>query len=205
MSVHSVVWGVARWPWWAVGGAIQSVIKRAIYWLSEQTVYHGVVLVSNNESNADFFKLSRDALDLISAVDSRRFQRVQKNIKIIENTIFPHRAHYYHRLHACGIDYGFFSKNEDSAYAVRDLACTLVHEATHGHLRSKGFRPSHKRYQQVERMCVREELYFVRRFSDCSYDWENEKRAKLLRASSVCTPRLQPSEFYQWLTDIWKG
>jgi hypothetical protein len=179
--------------------------KRMVYRLAEKRRYENIQLISGTRRAPEFFALVSAALDLIKTVDARRFRRITSHFKIIENVVSLYGAYYDHRLKSCAIDYEMFAKAGDREFIVKDLACTLVHESMHAVLRRKGFSTAERRRGRIERICVREEMYFARRLNDPQHDWEEERRRRLEAVSKMPPERMTFREFRSILSAIWKS
>lgn len=70
-------------------------------------------------------------------------------------------AEYHHATRTCAIDFIEPSPEYDQEYLVGLYACTLVHEATHGVIRSRGIFYTPKLRFRIERLCFREEQRFL--------------------------------------------
>lgn len=140
-------------------------LKRLIYWSGEMAVYRGIKICDLNEDDTDderFLEMTKCALDLIETSDPRRFRRVLREIHRIVNSDLLAVAS-YHRLHrVCRIDFGRMDFKEEPEWALRYYACTIVHEATHGHLYSKFVAYSRTTRERVERLCCLEEKRFLK-------------------------------------------
>ena len=119
----------------------------------------------NSKTNADAFANHVEkALEMIRTVDPRRFRRVTNELRfIINNELWGSTGCYVRGIRACIIDYGRYDFTQDEQWYLVELARLIVHEATHGHLRSRGI-PQSKKYRiRVERVCRAEENRFSRR------------------------------------------
>ena len=140
-------------------GKVEAALcKRAI--LGE---YHGVRICDlnfNDDDNQRFLKETKRVLDLIAVRDPRRFHRVQRHIRYLLNCELYSGAGYAPGQ-VCKIDFGRFDfrKNPKGCFYV--YAGMLVHEATHGLLRSKGFGRTKANWVQVERICCAEQNRFL--------------------------------------------
>jgi hypothetical protein len=74
-------------------------------------------------------------------------------------------AQYRHSTRTCAIDFQESSPEFDAEYLIGWYACTLVHEATHGVIRSRGVLYTRELRARIEHLCVREEQRFVTRLT----------------------------------------
>jgi hypothetical protein len=101
----------------------------------------------------------------LKETDPRRFGRVRRRLKWITYQILARRgaAHYRHETRTCAIDFLEPSPEYPPEYLIGLYACTLVHEATHGEIRSRGVHYTPELRSRIEQLCVREEQRFVSR------------------------------------------
>lgn|SRR2546425_1041517 len=103
------------------------------------------------------------AIELIAAVDVRRYTKVQRLLKSVFVLRLPGRlAQYVHNSRQCQIDDGFVM---DPSTTTEEIASVLVHEATHARLQSWGI-PYEFSRQRQEHICLNEEAAFVSRLSN---------------------------------------
>lgn len=103
------------------------------------------------------------ALTLVKKYDTRRFRRLQRRLDYVVNELCVGTAVYGRHYKDCIVDLTRFpfEKNEDWYRLV--LACTIIHEATHGEIEAWGIRYDQEHYLRVERLCYTEEIRFIRR------------------------------------------
>ena len=77
-------------------------------------------------------------------------------------------AEYSHAIRTCYVEFQEPSAEFDVSFLIGWYACVLVHEATHGVLRSHGIGYTPELRERIERLCVREEQRFVHRL--CAID-----------------------------------
>jgi hypothetical protein len=104
------------------------------------------------------------ALRLIYEVAPKHYARIQKfmpNILILG--AHPYAATYNSDLKLCDIsmDYAI-----SEGTTVSHIAMTLVHEAAHGYIESRGITYDEPRRAQIERICVLQEVAFARKLPD---------------------------------------
>ena len=131
----------------------------------EAGAFHGIRIMhyATESARKEFIEFVQQGLELLSTVDTRRFQRVVENVRLVIEK--PRSSRYVGsaiRLgHIIRINTNRIQKDVTESLAVGKCACVLVHEATHLMLMRKGiFRlPSNK--HRVETFCIREELRFA--------------------------------------------
>lgn len=107
------------------------------------------------------------SLRLLKDTDSGRFTRVRRRIAWIVNcTLSVHgEAEYRHATRTCAIDFQEPTPVFDPQFLIGWYACTLVHEATHGEIRSRGILYTAELRSRIERLCVSEEQRFLLRLT----------------------------------------
>jgi hypothetical protein len=146
---------------------LRNLLTRVEGWcLRELTkaTHRGIRLCDINHNDTDdsaFISRSREALDMIEAKDPRRFRRVQQEICYIVNKELNACGEYHRSTRACFVDFGRYRFDEHPDWYLCLYAGTLVHEATHGLLYSKGFLYTPENREQIERICHAEESRFL--------------------------------------------
>ena len=107
------------------------------------------------------------SLHLLKTTDPRHFRRVQKRLDWVLCTTLEKRglAKYNHQFRCCEIDLLTPSAAYDREWLIGWYACVLVHEATHGVIRSRNILYTPALRIRIERLCAREEQRFVVRLS----------------------------------------
>jgi hypothetical protein len=102
-----------------------------------------------------------EALELIEQNDSRRFERIKREIHIIVRfpTVAP--AAYSRFTKSCRVDLARFPLTENPDFERVLLACLLVHESTHGYLCRRGIMHTKRLYERTEMACWKEEVRFA--------------------------------------------
>ncbi len=151
---------------------ISELCNRGRLWLqrtSEVGRFEGIVLADlrNSGNQTEHFRDTFLAsLRLLQRTDPRRFARVQRHIAWITNCTLSHGgAEYYHSVRSCFIDFQEPAPPFDAEYLIGWYACTLVHEATHGVICSRGILYTPALRERIECLCVREEQRFLRRLA----------------------------------------
>ena len=155
-----------------VSKIISELCNRGRVWLqrtSEVGRFGGIVLADlrNSGSQTEHFRETILAsLRLLQRTDPRRFARVQRHIVWITNcTLSRGGAEYHHAVRSCFIDFQEPAPPFEPDYLIGWYACTLVHEATHGVVRSRGILYTPEFRERIERLCVCEEQRFLRRLA----------------------------------------
>jgi hypothetical protein len=115
-------------------------------------------------SSERFFAAVVGALQLLQRADVRRFHRVQKEIKTVLRVSLRSRARYQRLGRACLIDTRHYSRDGSESFVVH-VACTLVHEATHGRLFTMQLPYAGEAALRHEEICQTEVQRFLRKLS----------------------------------------
>ena len=130
------------------------------FWPSE--IKKGIrIFDPNPETFPHSVKALNEALELIEQNDPRRFKRVKNEIRSIVQMPVAESGSYSRLTRACTIDLRHFPLTETPKFALVLLAGLIVHEATHGHLFSKGIMHTKKVFQRTETACWKEEVRFA--------------------------------------------
>jgi hypothetical protein len=146
---------------------IQQFTRKGEQWLQKKFeigAVEGIALVDMYEYTPYFCRTMSAAVHLIRDNDPRRFRRLRAHIKSIVNATRAFGgAAYLHETNTCEIDFQPRpqSEHEVQFYAAW-YACTLVHESTHGLLRSRGIPYTPENRNQSEKLCMTEEARFAR-------------------------------------------
>ncbi len=121
-------------------------------------------IASPNEAEQQFFcSRAVRALELIKEHDTKRYRRVQRHLAYILNCRILMSGEYSHSLRSCDVNFSLFGFEGDEEWGVFALACTIIHEATHGVICARNI-PYNKAFRlRVERVCHQEEVRFARR------------------------------------------
>jgi hypothetical protein len=132
---------------------------------SEVARFEGIIISDPGRSD-NFRATILAALQLVKDADSRRFKRVVKHLKWIVNcTLDEPCAAYLHDTKTCTIDFKEPGSDEHLEFNAAYYAKTLVHEATHGVVSSRGVHYTPEVRSRIEKLCVTEENRFVDRLS----------------------------------------
>jgi hypothetical protein len=170
--------GIPYWPVWLSVGIPVFVINCINHHFSVVGRYGGIRLVALVSKDAVLFKrVTLDALAWIETHDRRRFQRIQKHLRGIVNNPTEDYASYDSCSQDCDVNFARFAPNwrelepADYEWYLTRYSSTIVHEATHGYLRSLGFDYGPGNREQVERICHSEQIRFIKRVESEYYDY----------------------------------
>ena len=152
---------------------VRQIATKAQVWLqstSEVARFDGIILAdlrSPKSRTPHFRDIILAALRLLKATDSYRFARVRRRLTWIVHHTLARRgsAEYRHATRTCAIDFLEPSAEYDSEFLTGWYASTLVHEATHGEIRSRGVHYTKQLRLRIEQLCVKEEQNFVMRLT----------------------------------------
>jgi len=137
------------------------------------------------ESRARFTNMVAEALALIETSDPTRFRRVQSRIRTIVNTVGIIGSAYQALLRVCMVNPQNFGYQGARTGSVEFLASTLVHDATFGHLLSKGILRTSANYDRFDRICCREAQRFMQRLGLTKTPWDPEHLSRLGRMQTL--------------------
>lgn len=144
------------------------LMAKVIIWTCEQSLvgeHCGIKLadMSRNETDGSaFVEKTKQALDLIRDLDPKRFARVQIHIDYICNAELYSGGRYCPG-NVCQLDFGRWDFAQHPDWSLYMYSSAIVHEATHGLLRAKGFKRTRRNWKQLERICRSEENRFLSR------------------------------------------
>ncbi len=161
-------------PKW-VPNALYCPLQSAAVRFGSSAIVEGILIADLGPSShfpGVFESTTIEALRLIQEADPRRFRRVKREIKCIINSLLLGVGEYRRLCHTCRVDFARLYLENNYHESLREYACTLVHEATHGHIHSRYVPQYSKNYDRVERLCILEEMRFARRlgFSQAELD-----------------------------------
>jgi len=142
-----------------------------------------------------FIEETKNALDLIHTHDERRFQRLKENVKHIMCCELSGFGEYL-KGGIIKVDITKLDFKNNLIWSRYMIAACFIHEATHGHLFSKGIKYNKRTRIRCERICRSEENHFLAQFPECiendwllkfnENDWPSEnhftRTLKLMRA-----------------------
>ena len=118
----------------------------------------------DESKEADALRRVENALSLIKTHDPLRYGRLVRDLLRIWVRLLPNSHGSFNRAaRACQLDTRFVL---DQTVAVSEIACVIVHEATHARLEHHGIAYEEGSRHRIESACVREELRFARRLPD---------------------------------------
>ena len=148
------------------------MLEWSIYRIVRPESHRGIRIIDFlAESHEVFVRQTREALDMIATIDSRRFDRVREHVKTILNLPSVRYASYQRPLRVCSINLSSLNFEVEPDFASKFYACIIVHEATHGYLFSKYLPQTRHTVDQIERICTHEAVRFALRFKDTNFDW----------------------------------
>jgi hypothetical protein len=125
------------------------------------------------DPNHGFVGLVIEALEKIEANDSRRWRRLNEEIRTIINIPVPGGAEYSRFLKTSRISFQHFSRIQDECIKATLVACRLISHATYGYLCSRKILTNNQ-YARVLRLCYKEEARFAKTVGfDLGDDWGN--------------------------------
>src|SRR4030095_828990 len=89
-------------------------------------------ITSSKAETAAFFRGIADALTLIRDLDPVRFRTIEREVSMIANSDLAGLARYQRLGRVCLIDWGRIRQAANPDFSLKRLACTLIHDATHG-------------------------------------------------------------------------
>jgi hypothetical protein len=153
---------------------------RVRLWLQKKNVvaeFDGIRIADLRETSPHFKNTILASLQLIKDYDPIRFTRARRHIQWIVNwqVEIGGGAEYCAPIRTCSID--FLEPDPTDAaeawhhkwYAARH-ASAIVHEATHGSIRSRGIGYTPELRIRIEKLCVLEENRFVRRVAKLAHE-----------------------------------
>ena len=149
-AVHNFITAILR-------GLVLSLYRKC-----EVGQFEGIRLAELKKTT-QFREILLASLRLLQESDRRRYRRVCNHLSwIVHRTLaFRGQAEYNSLTGACEIDFVSPSPEYPPEYLIGWYACTLVHEATHGVLHSRGIPYTPTLRARVEHLCVKEEQRFL--------------------------------------------
>ena len=142
---------------------LHRLIDRGLLYLSIHEIMDGLrvsTLVDKKES-AGILGNVREALALIRVTDPYRYRRVMTRLNHIFITPSPNQGEYIPSLRRCILGQKMVATGD-----IRNIALTIIHEATHAELIDRGIGYDRDIRVRVEDACSRQELAFVQRLPD---------------------------------------
>ena len=138
-----------------------------------------LINLSNAENNASFIPYLKEALALIERTHPRHYRRIERETWFIINgsNALKSGGVYVRQIRACHIDFSLFTtempQTDEREWWIAALATGLIHEATHGHLMSRGIPYNKKTRVRCERICNQEEQRLSARLHGERYSFES--------------------------------
>lgn len=168
---------IACYIWSCIRGIIFTFGLKLRKWLLPPPTFHGIAILDMHPAtkSTDFFlEQTKKALQLISETDPRRFKIVTSQIRIIINDHLPSFSAFYHRRgRICDVDLSKLPFESRPEWSVKEYACTIIHEATHGRLFQQMIPYTKKTRSRIEKICVDESRRFAGKWEADSFDWES--------------------------------
>jgi len=135
------------------------VADRLGLWFSKGRYFDGLWIGTTVYEPEPCLRRVEDALRLIRRHDSLHYSRVIQNLERVWVHLVPsYRARYDPSLGACILNERYVLLETTT---LEEIACSIVHEATHARLERCGISYEEKERSRIEAVCVRRELNFV--------------------------------------------
>ena|SRR2546421_7469089 len=166
--------------------AYESRLKAAYFWLlrsiSPKRVSHGLPVwmpVSAARLRPRIYKRLDGALDLLSTYAPARYDRTVRSLKgfLVLGTGKATRGSYDPANGVCRLSETFMTKVDTTPAAI---ACTVVHEATHGRLFELGIGYEEPIRHRVELLCIKAALLTAQRLPDAADEVEQCRTQMLI-------------------------
>ena len=128
--------------------------------IAEQRAAQGFTLVDLTQAQqaSHLFPTMEAALEMIRAVDPRRFVRIRRDVRrVAVMQSFGSAGEYWPQYEAIALE-----AQHVATHSVLSICMTIVHEATHARIARWGVRGSIDP-ERVERACVKQEIIFARK------------------------------------------
>lgn len=142
--------------------SIRSLLFTALIRFSPRTKVHGVELAAPTgvAGPEELFRKAGQALELLSSTAPRLLRRTQRYLNRIVFVSGGGEV-YHERLGAYLVDLPTFQSR-----SIREVASAIVHETVHARLVRWGIQYDAKRRDDIERVCVNEEIAFLARLPE---------------------------------------
>lgn len=162
------------------------VARKILDIVCERDIYEGITILHLPARDSDyddplFISKTKEALQLLLELDERRYRRVQKEIPAIIRSHQSHYvAHYQRAMKLCLINFRHLPYKKCEDLATKIYICTLVYNATWGHINSQGIETVKMYRKRIEKLCALEEYRMACKFKDGHSDlWERIYRDRL--------------------------
>lgn len=144
-----------------ISAPVTAMMFRLMIWRATRVKVgpFNVIVQCKRELGAQLTKFA-DAAALLKQYDVRRYRRVIESLRLIVvvDQRMEDEANYFHHAKAVLI-----SADVLQALWVESVAAMLVHEATHAFLENRGIRYVPHARPRIERLCARNEIWFLRK------------------------------------------
>ncbi len=179
------LWDKFITPFWFLLSAPFMLCSRPLDWCMNARFRYGKVgevevIPWDSSSYVTFGRVTTEALLLVGVVDPRRYRRIQREIRLVKDLPFDIGARYIRIDRECQVNFSKFKcdwsdpSSSEYEWYLAQYAATLVHEATHGYLISRGVPYTQTIRAFCERMCVTEERRFAQRLHGKHYNLAEE-------------------------------
>jgi hypothetical protein len=117
--------------------------------------------MQSHDASQKHFMVLKDALALIESNEPGRISRIRRGVDRIIVDDLPGRGGEYRDEYQAAV-----VSTEVVEAGCHAAALVLIHESTHGRLQRLGFRYHVDRRGQIERICTKREISFLRRFEN---------------------------------------
>ena len=154
---------------------IRKLSLKVELWILASSVvarFDGIVIADLNNRSPRFPEIMLAALQLLKTTDPGQYARVRMRLAWIscETLAIRGYAQYRHATRRCCIDFLEPSAEYDAEFLVGWYASTLVHEATHGEIESRGLEYTNDLRSRIEHLCVKQEQKFISRLAHTHSD-----------------------------------
>ena len=139
--------------------------------------YRGISICSftlSQVSGKEFMRRTLEALQLVERTDSRRFRRIQRQIRFIIHAELESGACYRRLGRICVVDFSRYDFTKDHDWYLYCYASTLVHEATHGAIYSGYVTYAKRNRLRIEKLCHMEERRFLQKLDVPDRAWSEQ-------------------------------
>jgi hypothetical protein len=136
-----------------------AAVDRLSFWFSTGSDIDGLWVGTTESKPHPGLRRVEDALQIIKRHDSLHYSRAIHNLERVWVRLLPTASACYDRsLKACILDERYVLLETTT---LEQIACTIVHEATHAKLERWGINYYEKERSRIEAACLRRELNFI--------------------------------------------
>lgn len=149
-----------------------------LYRTGPQDDYGPIHLASiSPDQGKQFFPFVKNALRLIETYDPRGYHHMVRQVRYIADSYTMYGGGTWgHNERVITVNFTGYRVaswfHPDYDFAIAQLACTLIHEMTHGRVSSRGIRYRGNDRIRIERLCFQEEQRFAARLQAQGYATE---------------------------------